>query len=45
MISWLLGINLRAIEITIGAGFLTIIMLLLFIALKVEEIEKENEHK
>jgi hypothetical protein len=46
MIAWLLGINLRAVLITTGAGFITIILLLLFIAYKVEEIEKKDEsHK
>lgn len=44
MITWLLGLNFKAIEITVGAGFTTVIMLLLFIAFKVEEIEKD-EHK
>lgn len=44
MIAWILGINFRAVLITVGAGFVTIVLLLLFIAFKVEEIEKD-EHK
>lgn len=42
MLSWLLGLNLKAIEITLGAAFISVMAVLIFIAVKVEEIEKED---
>lgn len=44
MIAWLLGINLKQVEMIIGAAFIVVIALLLYIALEVKEIEKD-EHK
>ena len=42
MLTWLLGINLHRVLMVIGTGFTAVIMLLLFIAFKVEKIEKDE---
>lgn len=44
MLTWLLGINLKQVEMIIGAGFIVVIALLTYIAFEVKEIEKD-EHK
>lgn len=45
MIAWILGIDpLTLVHILIG-GFTILIVLLLFISYKVEQIEKDEQHK
>lgn len=42
MVAWLLGIDLKQVEMIIGLGFLVIILLLLFIAAEAIKIENEE---
>lgn len=45
MLAWLLGVDLKQVEMIIGLGFLIIIALLIFIAVEAIRIEKEEHDR